>query len=334
MNSYFSKQKKCCHRLFPAFPPTVPIPEPITFMTWNIYQGFDVAPLFAAPPELIPEVVTQVFRQFLATNFPVRARAIAKAIAFEKPDLIGLQEAVLVKLIIPTFGTVTYDFINILLEALEELGLKYEVAALNNNAKAELPDSNGNLVQFLERDAILIQKNHKLDVIGKQEANFQTNLTIPLGGQPFTILRGWSSIDVKTDGQIFRMINTRLDPTVESIRNAQALEILQGPANTSFPVVITGDLNTIPNSSTYNLFITTGFKDVWNTSGEGPGFTQEQSPDLLNAISKLIERVDYILFKNGWEPIKAELVGELQSDRTETGLWPSDHAGVFASLHL
>ncbi|EJQ91766.1 hypothetical protein II1_05246 [Bacillus cereus MC118] len=130
------------------------------------------------------------------------------------------------------------------------------------------------------------------------------------------------------------MINTRLDPTVENIRNAQALEILQGPANTSLPVIITGDLNAIPNSTTYNLFITTGFKDTWNKVGEGPGFTHEQTPDLLNAISMLIERFDYILFKNGWEPIKAELVGESQNDRTQTGLWPSDHAGVFASLLL
>ncbi|MGG0300708.1 endonuclease/exonuclease/phosphatase family protein [Bacillus albus] len=306
----------------------------VTFMTWNIYQGFDVAPLFAASPGQIPVAVTQLFRQFLATNFPIRAKAIAKAIAAEKPDLIGLQEAVLIKLIIPTFGIVTYDFIDILLEALAELGLKYEIAALNNDAKGELPDSNGNLLQFLERDVILIHKDHKLDVIGKQEANFKTNLTVPLAGQPFTILRGWSSIDVKIDGQIFRMINTRLDPTVENIRNAQALEILQGPANTSLPAIIIGDLNSLPNSTTYNLFTTSGFNDTWIKVGDGPGFTHEQAPDLLNATSRLIERVDYILFKNGWEPIKAELVGELQNDRTNTGLWPSDHAGVFASLHL
>lgn len=333
MNSYFSKQK-CCRRLFPAFPPISEPQGPLTFMTWNIYQGADVRPFSSVPVGQLPEVVTQVFRQFLATNFPIRAQAIAKAIASEKPDFIGLQEAVLWKLVIPTFGTVTYDFIDILLKALEERGLKYEVAALNNNVKVELPDNNGNLVQFLERDAILIHKDHKLDVIGKQEANFQTNLTVTIAGKSFTIIRGWSSIDVKIDGQIFRMINTRLDPTVESIRNAQALEILQGPANTSLPVIITGDLNAIPNSSTYNLFVTTGFKDVWNKVGEGPGVTHEQGADLLNAISKLIERVDYVLFKNGWEPIKADLVGESQSDRTETGLWPSDHAGLFASLDL
>ena len=73
-----------------------------------------------------------------------------------------------------------------------------------------------------------------MDVIRRQEANFQTNLTVPLAGRPFTIIRGWSSIDVKIVGKVFRMINTRLDPTVEAIRNAQANEILQGPANYSF----------------------------------------------------------------------------------------------------
>jgi endonuclease/exonuclease/phosphatase family metal-dependent hydrolase len=305
-----------------------------SFLTWNIYQGFDVTPLFTAPPEQLPEVLTQVFRQFLATNFPVRAEAIAEAIALGKPDLIGLQEAVRLKLIIPTFGTVTYDFIEILLEALEKRGLKYEVAASNYNAKAKLPESNGNLVSFLERDAILIRKDCKLDVIGRQEANFRTNLTVPLAGKPFTILRGWSFVDVKVNGKVFRLINTRLDPTIEDIRNAQALEILKCPANTRLPVVITGDLNTIPNSLAYNLFFNSGFKDVWNKVGETSGFTAEQKPDLLNADSLLNQRIDYILFKNGWEPFETELVGEWQKDRTKTGLWPSDHAGVYARLRL
>ncbi|HWL26046.1 MAG TPA: endonuclease/exonuclease/phosphatase family protein [Ureibacillus sp.] len=306
----------------------------ISFLTWNIYQGFNVAPLLAASPEQIPAVVTQIFRQFLATNFPVRAKAIAEAIASEKPDFIGLQEAARVELIIPTFRTVTYDFIEILLEALEERGLNYEVVAQNPNFSTQLPDNNGNLVRFLDRDAILIRKDKDLKVIRRQEANFQTNLIVSVGGQPFTILRGWSSIDVKIDRQVFRIINTHLEPAVEAIRNAQANEILQGPANTRLPVVITGDLNAIPNSSTYNLFINAGFKDVWNEVGEGPGVTCCQDPDLLNAVSMLNRRVDYILFKNGWKPIEVELVGESQGDRTKTGLWPSDHAGVSAKLNL
>lgn len=59
-----------------------------------------------------------------------------------------------------------------------------------------------------------------------------------------------------------------------------------------------------------------------------------QSPDLLNAVSMLNQRIDYILFKNGWDPDETELAGDLQKDRTKTGLWPSDHAGVFAVLDL
>lgn len=60
-----------------------------------------------------------------------------------------------------------------------------------------------------------------------------------------------------------------------NIRNAQALEILEGPANTCLSVVIIGDINAIPNSSTYNLFINDGFKDVWIKTNESPGFTAE-----------------------------------------------------------
>ncbi|MFY0759991.1 endonuclease/exonuclease/phosphatase family protein [Metabacillus dongyingensis] len=306
----------------------------LSFLTWNIYLGTDFTPLINASPEQIPERVTQVFRLFLATNIPIRAKAIAREIESEKPDFIGLQEAVRWELIIPTFGTVTYDFIDILLEELEERGLNYEVAAQNKGFEGELPDSNGNLVRFLDRDVILVRKDKGFKVKRRHEANFQTNLTVPIGGQLLTILRGWSSIDVKKDGYVFRMINTHLEPAVEAIRNAQANEILQGPANTLLPVIITGDLNAPPNSTTYNLFINEGFHDVWSQVGKGQGFTALQNPDLLNAVSLLNRRIDYILFKNGWKPIEAELVGESQKDRTKTGLWPSDHAGVSARLKL
>jgi endonuclease/exonuclease/phosphatase family metal-dependent hydrolase len=306
----------------------------VSFLTWNIYQGFESAPVFAAPPDQLPKVISQVYRQFLATNFPDRAKALAKAIACEEPDLIGLQEAVWIGLNIPTFRPVIYNFIEILLEALEELGLNYEVAARNKNAGSSLPDSNGNIVEFLERDAILIRKCNHMKVINKQQANFQSNLTIPLAGQPYTILRGWSYIDIETEGKVFRMINTHLDPTVENIRNEQALEILKGPANTCLPVIITGDLNATPSSTTYNLFVNEGFRDTWGEIGEIPGFTDKQSADLLNADSLLNRRIDYVLFKNGWEPYEVEVVGESQKDRTITGLWPSDHAGVSGTLLL
>jgi len=33
-------------------------------------------------------------------------------------------------------------------------------------------------------------------------------------------------------------------------------------------------------------------------------------------------------------PVKAEVIGIKQRDRTVSGLWPSDHAGIAAQLHL
>jgi hypothetical protein len=299
----------------------------LAFLTWNIYIGADLSPLIAGPS---PQRVTEVFRQFLATNFPVRAKAIASEIVSKKPDLIGLQEAARWVLEIPEFGIVIYDFVKILLDELKERGLRYEVAAENENLSAQAPDSNGNTISFLDRDVILIRKKNRLKVIDKQEARFVNNLIIG----PFVIFRGWSAIDVKLDGHVFRMINTHLEPLNESIRNAQAMEILNGPADTKLPLIITGDINAIPGSSTYNLFVNAGFQDVWNEVGEGPGFTAVQAADLLNNVSELSERIDYIFFKNGWKPIEADLVGEEQSDRTATGLWPSDHAGVSTRLKL
>nr|WP_256380553.1 endonuclease/exonuclease/phosphatase family protein [Pelosinus sp. UFO1] len=302
-----------------------------------MYDGADFTPIVTATPAQLPERVTEVFRQFLATNFPVRVKKIACEIAAKKPDFIGLQEAELWQLVIPNFRIVTYDFVQLLLTELEEIGLEYMIAVENRNFSAELPDSNGNLVRFLDRDAILVRKRYEHKIVDKQEANYKANLTVQIAGQPFVILRGWSSVDVELDENIFRMINTHLEPNAPNIQVEQAEELLAGPANTELPVIITGDLNSNADGSgtpTYGIFINAGFHDVWKEVGIGPGFTCCQAPDLLNAMSGLNSRIDFILFKNGWEPIEADLVGDKQDSRTSTGLWPSDHAGVSASLVL
>jgi hypothetical protein len=307
----------------------------LSFLTWNLYLGADLSPLFTATPAQIPQRVTEVFRQFLATNFPIRVKAIAGEIASKKPEFIGLQEAERWQLIIPNLKIVTYDFVQLLLQELKIRGLHYEIAAQNQNFSAELPDSHGNSVRLLDRDVILIRKKQGLKVIKRKESNFKTNLTVEIAGQPFEVLRGWSSIDVKWDGRIFRIINTHLEPIVPAIQVAQATEILKGPANTKRPLIITGDLNSNADGTgtpTYGLFIAKGFHDTWLEVGEGPGFTCCQDADLLNAVSGLNIRIDFILFKNGWKPIKADIVGKEQRDRTSTGLWPSDHAGIYAKV--
>jgi endonuclease/exonuclease/phosphatase family metal-dependent hydrolase len=311
---------------------------PVSFLTWNLYLGADIEALLTTPPPLnqIPVRVTEVFQKVLATNFPVRVKSIAREIALKKPDLIGLQEAVIWQQVIPYFRLVTIDFLQLLLDELKKLGLQYEIAAQNSNVSIELPDSQGNIIRLLDRDIILIRTSRKLKIVNKKEANFKSNLDIQIAGQTFKTVRGWSFVDVKTDGITFRVVNTHLDPKAK-IQVEQIKEILDGPANTILPLIILGDLNSDAvhhDTPTYRILINSGFKDIWRKVGNGSGLTCCQGADLLNSVSGLNSRIDFLLFKNGWKPISATLVGDNSNEKTYTGLWPSDHAGVSGTLIL
>lgn len=308
----------------------------LSILTWNLYMGVELPPLFTSTRDQIPNLVSKVYRQFLATNLPIRVKAIAREIARKKPDLIDLQEAVRWQLIIPNYRKVTYDFVQLLLIELKKSGLDYEVAIQNKNTSVEIPDNNGNLVRLLDRDVILVRKGYRIKINKRMAKHFKTNLIVQIAGQQIEILRGWSSIDIQLEGQSIRMINTHLD-TNSDIQIYQANEILEGPAKTKLPLIVTGDLNSNAHNNdtpTYRSFIEVGFQDAWEESGNGIGNTCCQDPDLLNNASNLTSRIDFILFKNGWESIQAETVGDKPSSRSYSGLWPSDHAGVFSKLQL
>jgi hypothetical protein len=57
--------------------------------------------------------------------------------------------------------------------------------------------------------------------------------------------------------------------------------------------------------------------------------------DLLNKGSHLSDRRDFVLFHNGsFQDTEAEVMGASPADRSPSGFWPSDHAGVVAKLRL
>lgn len=75
--------------------------------------------------------------------------------------------------------------------------------------------------------------------------------------------------------------------------------------------------------------------DAWNVARPGEdGFTCCQAEDLLNPLSLANERIDLVLFRGAFGVMAADILGEDPGDRTESGLWPSDHAGVSARLRL
>jgi len=107
------------------------------------------------------------------------------------------------------------------------------------------------------------------------------------------------------------------------------------------PVIMAADFNANasdsadPTFATYQLLLSAGFKDAWKERHPSlPGYTCCQDEDLLNPTSLLSTRVDLVLYRGDISVRDIKLVGEKPSDRTPSGLWPSDHAGVVAGLRL
>jgi endonuclease/exonuclease/phosphatase family metal-dependent hydrolase len=321
----------------------------LTVMTQNIYQGTELENSIAAKtPQEFVAGATQDFLMMRQTDFSARAGAMVKGIAASEPDLIGLQEVALWRSGPHTApatpaARVEQDFLQILLDTLAAHGLHYSTVSTVNNFDVQGPAllSAAGLtdVRLTDRDVILARTDGsgaELKPSNSQAANYATNLVLPTVAGPITVLEGWASIDVKYRGQTIRFITTHLDANVPQIRLAQANELLSGPANTDLPVIVAGDMNTTSSTDTYAAITGAGFSDVWAQLHPGDdGFTCCQTlPAITNSISTLFQRVDLFLVRGDLEAGGISRVGADPSDRTVSGLWPSDHAGLAATVLL
>ena len=335
---------------------------PIPVMTRNLYLGADLDPVFAASAtgdgRAIIAATTDAWQNVKATNFPERAGALADEIERSQPLLVGLQEVSIFRTGPPdsiTTGNLTpnsedleFDYLDLLQKELRLRDLHYAPVTITTNTDAENPGftAPGELkdIRLTDRDVILARTDvPKLALTNKQEdKHFEARASVPIGTTGhLDILRGWGSVDVTLRDQTFRFINTHLEPEstnpiVNDIQVAQGNEILSGPASTSLPVILVGDFNSRADgtgTATYNNLIGAGFKDAWSATHPGElGNTWGHDADLLNTTVNLTQRLDLVLFRNNLCAFKADVVGDELKDRTASGLWPSDHAGVVATL--
>ncbi len=317
----------------------------VTVMTRNLYLGTDLGPIFAAPSQLaLFAAVGAGWAQVQANDFPARAEAIADEIAGAKPDLVGLQEATLYRTDVPPDGPATpaervaYDFLGLLVDALAQRGLSYEPVSVFSGTDIELPAGLPPTldVRFTDRVALLARTDEKtadLKLSNAQSGAYQTALTITTAAGQITAPRGWASVDAKIRGRSFRFLTTHLEAFSPLVRNPQAAQLLAGPAATDLPVVAVGDFNSGPGGDlgAYGILLAGGFADAWPG---GPGPTCCHATDLHNPSPTLTKRIDLVLTTGGFETVSADVVGEEPADRTASGLWPSDHAGVVATLRL
>ena len=343
----------------------------IKVMTRNLFLGADLSPAIGAPgiPEAIDGAGT-IWNELQSTRFQDRAVPLAREIKRSKADLVGLQEVALWRKQTPsdlggppinpnaTSATqVEQDFLAILRQALKKVGAKYRVVVVQNEFDAELPvDQDHNDAtppggafgadfdaRLTMRDVILARKGTKVKLGKTSKGHFDTRYEPNIG--PFTIPvdRGWAAVEANVRGKTgkrskFRFVDTHLeafgDPT---IREAQAKELIAGPLKTSKQVILVGDLNsgTTKHNEPEKPGDELAFLALAGFGMKDNGAVQSCCYDSLFDPSAIFDHtVDHVLTKPGLKTVKAVVTGNDASQRTASGLWPSDHGGVVSTLRL
>jgi endonuclease/exonuclease/phosphatase family metal-dependent hydrolase len=263
--------------------PSAPIKRgtEVTVMSRNLYLGADHGPAIQSTSESgFFEANGAIIRQVEATNFPVRAKGLAKEILSVKPDLVGMQEVALWRTAPPSLGpvfsgipaatTVKYDFLQLLLAQLNKGKKQYravvvqpefdfEAPANANGVAGDGPGGGTGLLANTEtnerltmRDVILARVGAEVKTSKPESDVYSHLLTVKVaGGTAVTINRGWTSVIATVRGsRPFRFIDTHLESfdsreEVPSVRALQAGELVApgGPASGKMPLVLVGDLN-------------------------------------------------------------------------------------------
>ncbi len=136
-------------------------------------------------------------------------------------------------------------------------------------------------------------------------------------------------------------------PQEGAIRCAQARRVAEiidetaPPEHAAYPPILMGDMNAPPDSDEMRFVrgLTalegrrTCFADAFEWVGEGPGMTFDRSNAFALESHAATRRIDYIFVRGldrgrHGEPLACRVV----LDAPFSGVWPSDHFGVYAEL--
>ena len=246
----------------------------IRVMTQNQYLGVDLMPFFAAddPAEFNAALVEAL--QTAAANKPEeRMRALARDIAQQRPDLVGLQEVIHLQCAGPGCSDPTIEaaFADYLQRTLDPLNGTYEeVGTVVNFDVANIPFLVNGLPAVLsitDRDVILARKGVAATPVNFQSlcpqaagdgCNYSVVLEVATLLGTVAIERGFVAVDATIGGKNYRFVNTHLEiqrpdpsnPASQFFQSAQASELIQILLNTTPPdrsLILVGDMNSSPD---------------------------------------------------------------------------------------
>ena len=304
--------------------------------SYNLYLGADLTVVFGATDaDQLRGRAQLVHGQLRGTDFVARAAAVARLLARALPDVVGLQEvARWTRTTLLTDGSRTEevwcDFLAELLRALDDAGTPYDAHAVSRSFRGGTALSDTEEMSVVGANITLVRRGSGVVVTGERAGEFTDLLAIPTGiaGLVFPVHRSWGRLDATVDGRAFSVVNTHLEAYDAPTRTAQRDELLELLDDRRAPVFLLGDLNAEPG----DVGMPAAYQDAWAVAGgPGPGHTCGQAADLAHEDSRLAQRIDYVWVR-GATVLGCRVVGDRPEDRTESGLWPSDHACVVADV--
>ena len=316
----------------------------VRVMSQNVYLGGDLFSVaLEQDPQQVPARVAQLYADVEASDPAARMAAIADEILRLDPALVGLQEVTTYAVQSPADNLpggaatpatdVTYDFLQLLLDALAAGGGDYVVASRSDNADVEFPSTldGQTFTDIRYRDADVILARADVSVGATSETVFDLLVTLPVGGVDQTFTRSFQSAAVTVGGLPFTFVNTHLEVggDAEAVQAVQASQLARVVGEIDGAVVVVGDINSDGRTGGRSYGILTRALTDAVPGGDAP--TCCQAADLRNEASELTTRIDVVLSRGFERADAAEVVLDEPGDRVG-GLWPSDHAGVWADL--
>lgn len=327
----------------------------LTVMSRNLYVGGDLFLPFVAPDPLLAASV--VWGDILASDPADRMAAIAGEIRAARPDVVALEEAY--HFVVTPLGAAApvlleLDYLTFLEDALARCGTgstlagrasecdepPMRIVAVQPHTVITVPfPAKGIQITMTDRDAILADA----DVLVRSSGggDFEAEYLATLAGViPVHLKRGWVEVSAKHQGVPFTFVGTHLETKdFGPLQSLQAMELL-GRFGSDAPVILAGDTNSDPGDpayvvsgaqspipTPYQLF-TSAFQDAASGVGDTCCFYGDLRPP-----SSLYERVDLVLVRGAIAPRSAYRVG-LDPLAALGDRWPSDHAGVVATVRL
>tara|TARA_R110002072_G_scaffold271208_1_gene431144 strand:+ start:2427 stop:3386 length:960 start_codon:yes stop_codon:yes gene_type:complete len=299
----------------------------------NLYLGANFKLLLPAATNLrLGQLAANFYRFVTLSNYPERAKYLAREIATRKPEVVCLQEVY--EYVLPDHGE-RLDFLSLLLNELgEDSG--YSVACCETATSVELPiwwKGKAGRLKVTDQIVILVSTEVAIESHGSEQYSDKIPIPMPFAGhQDETVLdvrRAFQWIDMTWENTQLRIANTHLESISEEIQSKQALELICKMEKSGRERILVGDLNAEPGKLVYHLFTcrpgdySDPFKDGENTWGTGD-HTGEEFMDNR-------QRIDHILHTENIVSRSTEVFGYRPEERTLPGkLFPSDHAGLMA----